>query len=50
MTFYLESVKDQTDGFADAFVREKLAYSYDVRKITTDAILFREIQSTKTDI
>ena len=45
MTLYTENVADQTDNFADAFVREKnIAYGYDVRKYTADAILFREIE------
>ena len=31
MTLYTENVADQTDYFADAFVREKnIAYGYDV--------------------
>ena len=46
MTMYTESVVDQTDHFADAFVRENVAYGnmydvvatlwrrYDVRKFT----------------
>ena len=42
---------DQTDHFADAFVRENDAYGYDVvtfeTEYTADAILFREIQCKK---
>ena len=30
MTLYRESVVDQTDHFADVFVREHVAYGYDV--------------------
>ena len=30
MMLYTESVEDQTDHFADAFVRVNVAYSYDV--------------------
>ena len=30
MTYYTESVADQTDHFANAFVRENVVYSYDV--------------------
>ena len=30
MTLYTESVADQTDHFADVFVRENVAYRYDV--------------------
>ena len=54
--YYTESVADQTDHFADVFVRKNVAYAmtlwrrYDVRKYTTDAILFREIQCKKMDI
>ena len=29
MTLYTESVADQTDHFADAFVRVNIAYGYD---------------------
>ena len=49
MTLYTESVADQTDHFAVVFVSENVAYSYDVGKYTTDAILFREIQCKKMD-
>ena len=49
MTLYTESVADQTDHFADVFVCENVAYGYDVRKYTADAILFREIQCKKMD-
>ena len=30
MTLYTESVADQTDHFDDVFVRENVAYGYDV--------------------
>ena len=30
MTLYTESLADQTDQFADVFVRENVAYGYDV--------------------
>ena len=30
MTLYTESIADQTDHFADAAVRENVAYNYDV--------------------
>ena len=49
MTLYKERIADQTDHFADVFVRENVAYGYDVRKYTADAILFREIQCKKMD-
>ena len=49
MTLYTESAADQTDDFANVFVRENVAHSYDVRKHTVDAILFREIQCKKMD-
>ena len=49
MTLYTESAADQTDHFADVFVRENVAHGYDVRKYTADAILFREIQCKKMD-
>ena len=50
MTLYAEIAADQTDHFADAFVRENVAHGYDVAKFTVDVILFREIQCKKTDI
>ena len=52
---YTESIADQTDHFADVFVRETLRTDmtlwrcYDVRKYKTDAILFREIQCKKME-
>ena len=49
MTLYTERIADQTDHFADVFVRENVAYGYDVRKYTADAILLREIQCKKMD-
>ena len=51
MTLYMESAADQTDHFADVFVRKNVAhgYMYDVRKYSADAILFREIQCKKMD-
>ena len=30
MTLYTENIADQTDHFADVFVRENVAYGYDV--------------------
>ena len=42
LELFTSSVVDQTDNFADAFVRQYVAYDYD--------ILFREIQSKKSDI
>ena len=30
MTLYTERIADQTDHFADVFVRENVAYAYDV--------------------
>ena len=30
MTLYTERIADQTDHFADVFVRENVAYGYDV--------------------
>ena len=45
----MESAADQTDHFADVFVRENVAYGYDVRKYTADTILFREVQCKKMD-
>ena len=53
MTLYTESVADQTDHFANAFVRKMLRTVVtlwrrnNVRKFTADAILFREIQYKK---
>ena len=49
MTLFTESVADQTDHFADVFVRENVAYGYEVRKYTADANLFREIMCKKMD-
>ena len=55
MTLYTVSVDDQTDHYADVFVRENVAYGYrrcdDVMTFesTADAILFREIQYKKMD-
>ena len=43
MTLYTKSIEDQTDHFADAFVREKFAYGYDVvtiRRITITHVCF----------
>ena len=53
---YTESVGDQTDHFANAFVCKTLRTvmtlwrRYNVRKFTADTILFREIQCKKMDI
>ena len=53
MTLYTESIADQTDHFANVFVRENVAYvydvvqHYDVRKYKGNTILFREIQCKK---
>ena len=47
MTLYTESAADQTDHFANVFVPENVAHSYDV--MTADAILFREIQCKQLD-
>ena len=56
MTLYTKRVADQTDHFADAFVLKNVAYGYDVvmtlydiRKFTSNAILFRETQGMKMD-
>ena len=52
MTLYTERIADQTDHFAVVFVRESVAYGlwrHAVRKYTTDAILFWEIQCKKMD-
>ena len=53
MTLHTESIADQTDHFADIFVRENIAHDYEVvtkdGKYTADAILFREIRCKKTD-
>ena len=49
MMLYTEPITDQTDHFTDVFVRQNVAYGYDVRKYTADAILFREIQCKKMD-
>ena len=38
MTLYTESIADQTDPFAEAFVRENVAHGYDERKFTADTI------------
>ena len=40
MTLYVEGAEDQTDHFADAFVRENVTNGYDV--VTT----FESLQST----
>ena len=32
MMLYTESIADQTDHFADAFIRVNFTYGYDVRK------------------
>ena len=40
MTLYAESAADQTDHFANDFVREKVAYGYDV------VMTFESLQST----
>ena len=53
MTLYTENVADQTDHFADVFVRENVAYGYDVVtfEITQPTpFLFREIQCKKWTI
>ena len=39
MTLYTERIADQTDHFADVFVRENVAYGYDV-------MTFESIQPT----
>ena len=40
MTFYTESVADQTDHFADVFVHENVAYGYDaVKKYASPELL-----------
>ena len=49
MTLYTESIADQTDHFADVFVREKVEYGYDGRNYLANAILFREIQCKKME-
>ena len=38
MTLYMESVADQTDHFADVFVRKKIAYGCD------DVMTFKSTQ------
>ena len=45
MILHAESAADKIDRPADAFFRENVAYGCcdDVRKLTVDAILFREI-------
>ena len=51
----MENIADQTDHFADVFVRKTLRtvmtlwWHYDVRKYTAVAILFREIQCKEMD-
>ena len=40
---------DQTDHFTDDFVRENVAYRYDVRFNSLQPILFREIHCRKMD-
>ena len=50
MMLYAESDVDQTDHLAVIFVRQNVAYGYNVGKFTVDAILFREIQCKKRDI
>ena len=40
MTFYVESVADQTDHFADAFVHKNIVYSYE------EVMTFESLQLT----
>ena len=40
MMLYMESVADQTDHFADAFVRENVGYGYN------DVMMFESLQPT----
>ena len=48
MTLYAESATDQTNHFADAFVRENAAHGYEVvMTLLFNAILFTEIQCKK---
>ena len=52
MTLHTESVADQTDHFAEVFVRENVAYGYEVvtfESTKPTPFLFREIQCTKMD-
>ena len=51
MTLYTESVADQTDDFADVFVRKNVAYGYDVVMTLTQPtpFFFKEIQCKKMD-
>ena len=44
MTLYTESIADKTDHFADDFVRENVAYDYDV--VMTIIITFESVQPT----
>ena len=56
MTLYTESVADQTDHFADVFVRENVTCGYDVvttlwrSKVHSRRHFVREIQCKKMDI
>ena len=56
MTLYTESVADQTDHFADVFVRENVAYGYDVvttlwrSKVHSRRHFVCEIQCKKMDM
>ena len=53
MTLYAESLEAQTDHFADAFVRENVAYGYDdvltFESTQSTPFLFREIQCKKVE-
>ena len=54
MTLYTESVADQADHFADVFVRENVAYGYDVTTSRRSKVHSRrhfvcEIQCKKMD-
>ena len=52
MTLYTESVADQTDHFAVVFVRENVAYGYDVvtfENTQPTPFCFREIQCKKME-
>ena len=52
MTLYTESVADQTDHFANAFVHENITYGYDIVTTLTHSKVYsrRENQCNKMDI
>ena len=46
MTLYMESVADQTDHFAHAFVCENVVYGYDGYDVMTTFVTFKSLKPT----